>query len=179
VNSKLKNILKISVFSGFVIIAVILTGHIRSASAESVSGDENLSLSLVNEYRSNAGLPRLEWSDKLAQAAQDKAEDMKSDKYFEHQAPDGRVAWDFIIEEGYDYSKAGENLAIDFKNVHDATDAWELSPSHLRNIASPDYTEFGFAQTSANIEGRPTIVFVQLFAKPQSIYDRALENMTK
>lgn len=178
-NSKLKNILKISVFSGFVIITVILTGQVRSASAEGISSTDNLSLSLVNEYRSNAGLKKLEWNDKLAQAAQDKAEDMKNDKYFEHRSPDGKVAWDFIIAEGYAYSKAGENLAIDFKNVNDATVAWELSPSHLKNIASSDYTEFGFAQTSANIEGKPTIVLVQLFAKPQSIYDRALENLNK
>ncbi len=178
-NSRLKNILKISVFSGFVVIVVILTGQIRSVSAESISNTDNLALSLVNEYRSNTGLRRLEWNDKLAEAAQDKAEDMKNDKYFEHRSPDGKVAWDFIIAEGYDYSKAGENLAIDFKNVKDATIAWELSPSHLRNIASSGYTDFGFAQTNANIEGKPTIVFVQLFAKPQSIYDRALENINK
>jgi uncharacterized protein YkwD len=175
-DNKLKNILKISVFSGFVIIVLVLTSGFGSVSASSVSGSDK-SLLLVNELRKSKKLAPLTWNDKLAKAAQDKAVDMDRVDYFDHQSPEGRNAWDFVASEGYSYKKAGENLAINFSSVDDAMIAWEKSPSHLENMLSPTYTEFGYAKLKVNIEGYPTSVYVQIFGTPESVYDRALNDL--
>ena len=177
-SKSLKNIIKVSVFGGFVLVVLILTSQINRVSAENFSYTDEQSLKLVNSLRKENGLNSLKWNDRLASAAYKKAVDMENYKYFDHISPKGKKAWDFVISENYQYSNAGENLALDFDNVKDATNAWENSPLHLRNMVSSEFDEFGFAQLNANIEGHPTIVYVQIFAKEQPIYDRMLEDIT-
>jgi len=172
-----KKILKISVFTGFILLVLILTAKVNTASAESISREQFLAINLVNNIRLENGLNTLKWNYKLANAALDKANDMNQDKYFDHTAPDGRKAWDFIIAEGYEYKTAGENLAIDFKDVDNATVAWEKSPTHFKNIISSEFNEFGFAEINANIEGHDTKVFVQIFGTEKSEYDRMFTNL--
>ncbi|MDH4358515.1 MAG: CAP domain-containing protein [Candidatus Berkelbacteria bacterium] len=131
-------------------------------------------LALVNDLRSKSDHSSLVWNEKLAQAARLKANDIIDNDYFEHSSPKGKTAWSFIEDTSYSYRFAGENLAIDFSNVYDAQEAWEKSPTHLKNILSDNFTDFGFAEVEGEVDGQFSRVYVQLFGKPLSVYEREL-----
>ncbi len=115
-------------------------------------------------------LKSLTYSYTLEAAAQKKAEDMIARGYFAHQSPDGRQPWDWIKDEGYKYVYAGENLAINFSDSIDVYQAWMNSPGHRANILNPNYTEIGVATKKIYIDGRESIVVVQMFGSPQPGY---------
>jgi uncharacterized protein YkwD len=147
----------------FVFIAAITLAVPKTSTAISLTGNALKDLSLVNAIREKNELIGLEWNERLAVAASEKAEDMVADSYFEHTAPDGVKAWNFILDAGYNYRYAGENLAIDFENINKAEQAWENSPTHLKNILGIQYSEFGFGEANGEINGKDTTVYVQLF----------------
>lgn len=121
---------------------------------------------LTNAARSTAGLAPLILNDRLIQAAQAKAEDMLQNQYFAHQSPTGRMPWNWIRETGYDYSYAGENLAVHFLEAEDVQAGWLASPSHRANIVNTHYLETGIGIASGQFEGSPSIMVVQLFGTP-------------
>jgi len=127
---------------------------------------ENI-FSLTNETRAGEGLNTLTYNPKLAVAAMNKAEDMMSKGYFAHHSPEGLSPWYWFVQAGYDYSVAGENLAIRFDTAEGVTAAWLASPSHKANLMSPDFTEIGVAVLKGDFsdEGPVTLV-VQLFGTP-------------
>lgn len=123
---------------------------------------------LTNQERQKNGLPHLAYSEKLSQAAAKKAQDMFAKNYWAHYAPDGVTPWDFILQAGYQYEYAGENLAKNFLFSDGVISAWMNSPSHRDNILRQDYTEVGFAVVNGTLNGEPTTLVVQMFGKPAS-----------
>lgn len=108
-------------------------------------------------------------SPQLSLAANRKAQDMIKNNYFDHQSPNGRTPWHFIIESGYNYYKAGENLAINFTTSEKLFEAWINSPDHRDNIINPEFEEVGFGITEGVIDNKQTKVVVQMFgAKKES-----------
>lgn len=122
----------------------------------------------VNKEREKLNLTPLVINEELNQAALAKAQDMFTDQYWAHVAPDGKQAWDFIKESKYVYKYAGENLARDFDNSDEVVRAWMASPSHRENIANKDFTQMGLAVVDGNLKGFNTTLVVQLFAAPLS-----------
>lgn len=150
-----------AIIVSFAFIGVLTTfGTAKVSSADYMSPVQVKALSLANTFRKESGMSRLNWNDKLSKAAENKAKDMVINNYFDHVSPTGLKAWNFIRAEGYDYRYAGENLAIDFTNIDDAMKAWENSPSHLENLISNKYDEFGFAEIK---NSNNSIVYVQMF----------------
>ena len=137
------------------------------------SADAKTAISLVNNLRVERNLEPLKWNSRLANAASDKATDLIGNGYFDHISPTGKTPWEFILKDGYNYKFAGENLAIDFSNVTDATVAWKNSPSHYANIVSGKYSEFGFAEITGEIDGKQSKIYVEMFGSEMSSYDRA------
>lgn len=125
-------------------------------------------LNQTNELRQKNNLSPLTINQNLSKAAQAKANDMFEDDYWAHTAPDGTEPWDFIKAYGYEYSYAGENLAVDFTNSKDVVDAWFKSVSHRENLLNANYTEIGFAVVNGELKGRKTTLVVQLFGRPLS-----------
>ena len=123
---------------------------------------------LTNEERRKNGLPDLIFNEKLSLAATKKAYDMFAKNYWAHYSPDGKTPWDFILESGYNYEYAGENLAKNFLFSDGVVKAWMNSPTHKENILRKDYTEVGFAVVNGNLNGEPTTLVVQMFGKPLS-----------
>ena len=162
-----KPVLIASVFSLIILGSglIIVSTDKTSASASAFLPSDQISLNLVNNYRAQNHLSKLKWNDKLAKAANDKANDIFSKQYFDHVSPDGKKAWNFILSEDYSYKFAGENLGIDFESQEQTFDAWLNSPSHLSNILSKNYSEFGFAELTGDFEGRSTRVYVQMFGE--------------
>jgi len=104
----------------------------------------------------------------LNAAAQAKADDMVKRNYWSHITPDGKEPWSFIATAGYDYAKAGENLAYGFDSANQVIDGWMNSTSHRRNILDRSYSEVGFGIASSPNFNRngPETVIVAMYALP-------------
>jgi uncharacterized protein YkwD len=127
-------------------------------------------LSSTNSQRASNGAGALTLNSKLNAAAQAKADDMVNRDYWSHNTPDGHEPWVFIDAQGYQYTKAGENLAYGFSTSNATIIGWMNSPSHKANLIDTAFTEVGFGfANSANFvgTGNETIV-VAHYAKPVS-----------
>jgi uncharacterized protein YkwD len=122
----------------------------------------------TNQQRVANGDAALQVSPLLQQAAQDKANDMATNDYFAHTSPSGVTPWDWFEKVGYSFSFAGENLAVNFSNSQDVTNAWMNSPEHRANILDGDFTQIGIASAQGTLNGQPTIYVVEEFGTPAS-----------
>lgn len=125
-------------------------------------------LSGTNAERTTRGIPALKINSKLNNSAIAKAADMRDRDYWAHNTPDGKEPWIFFDAAGYNYQKAGENLAYGFSSSSATISGWMNSPSHRDNMLDTEYTEVGFGfVNSANFvgTGQATII-VAHYGKP-------------
>jgi uncharacterized protein YkwD len=101
---------------------------------------------LVNQERQKVGLPDLKSSTDLNWTAAIKACDMDTKNYFSHNDLDGAPSWGSIRKSGYDYEKAGENLAQGFASDTEILIAFMGSPSHRDNILDPVFIDIGIGR---------------------------------
>jgi uncharacterized protein YkwD len=125
-------------------------------------------LSATNQQRQSHHVASLQLSDMLSKAATLKAQDMFTQQYWAHTAPDGTTPWHWFEAAGYSYAYAGENLAKDFTSASAVTTAWMNSEQHRANILSVHYTQVGFATASGVLDGKATTVVVALYGRPAS-----------
>lgn len=124
-------------------------------------------LAYVNVIRQESGIAPLIVHPALEQAATQKAAHMIEAGYWDHTDPrSGTTPWQFIDATDYRYSKAGENLARDFDDSQQVTEAWMASPPHRANILEPAYTHTGIGIAYGMREHQPTVLVVQLLATP-------------
>jgi|JI10StandDraft_1071094.scaffolds.fasta_scaffold07725_5 hypothetical protein len=97
----------------------------------------------ANASRAANGMAGFSLNGQLNNSAQAKAQHMADVNYWAHVAPDGTQPWYFFEAAGYNYSRAGENLAYGFSTSYATNDGWMNSPSHRANILG-DYAEVGF-----------------------------------
>jgi len=121
---------------------------------------------LTNQEREKYHLVPLTYNQELATAASLKAKDMFAKNYWNHYSPTGQTPWDFIMNAGYHYEYAGENLAKNFLFSQAVVDAWMNSQTHQENILKQNYTEVGFAIVNGVLNGEETTLAVQMFGKP-------------
>ncbi|MCA9353503.1 hypothetical protein KC842_01350 [Candidatus Nomurabacteria bacterium] len=133
---------------------------------------------LANEDRVDQNISPLTINESLVLAAELKATDMATKEYFAHTSPDGITPWYWIEQTGYDFSYAGENLAVDFSESKDVNEAWMNSTLHRQNILNEKFTEIGIATASGYYKGRKTTFVVQMFGTPRGT-SIALANSTK
>lgn len=123
----------------------------------------------TNQERTHANLSILHKNELLMRSAQQKANDMAAKGYFAHNSPDGEDPWFWFKQVGYDYRFAGENLAVNFVESRDITDAWMHSPTHRENLLNGRYTEVGIATALGKYKGKDAIFVVQHFGTPLAI----------
>ncbi len=123
-------------------------------------------VSATNSERTRAGLPTLVYSEKLADAARRKAANMIEEDYWAHNSPSGKTPWVWFKSAGYGYLYAGENLAKDFGSTDRMLAAWMASPTHRDNIVNAKYKEIGIAVVPGTLQGKDTMLVVQLFGSP-------------
>ena len=122
----------------------------------------------TNKIRMEHGLSPLTINNKLAKAAEKKANHMFEKDYWAHISPDGVKPWDFILQSDYDYAFAGENLAKNFDTSDQVVKAWYESASHRENLLSTNYDEIGFAVLNGVLDGYETTLVVQMFGRPRT-----------
>lgn len=120
-------------------------------------------LQLINQERNTQGLTSLVLNNKLVNTANDKANDMFSNNYFDHNSPIGKSPWYWFSKNGYQYLYAGENLAMDFYDSKEVVSAWMASGSHRANILNKNYKEVGVSVQKGEIQSRQTTIAVLLF----------------
>jgi len=121
---------------------------------------------LTNGERENEHLSTLTYNNNLAEAAREKALNMFKNNYWAHYGPNGETPWQFVLEAGYQYEYAGENLAKNFLFSDGVMEAWMDSETHRENILRDEYTEVGFAVVNGLLEGEETTLVVQMFGAP-------------
>jgi hypothetical protein len=124
---------------------------------------------LANNERISRGLPALTIDTRLVNAAYAKGQDMLSKDYWAHYGPNGESPWEFILNSGYDYIYAGENLAKDFSSAAPIHSAWMASPSHRSNILNENFENIGIAAVTGEFEGKETTIVVQMFGATQLV----------
>ena len=130
--------------------------------------------SITNEERRENNATPLVQNDLLERAAQFKAYDMATKGYFAHTSPEGKTPWYWLDQVGYNYSRAGENLAVNFFESSDVAKAWMSSPTHRANIVKKNFTQIGIAVAKGIYEGRSTVFVVQFFGTPAKIIPQIL-----
>ncbi len=120
-------------------------------------------VAMTNAERRTLGLEGLASDPILEKAAQAKAQDMFEKGYFSHESPQGVAPWFWFKKAGYDYSYAGENLAIGFLDSEEVYNGWANSYTHHQNILNPNYSEIGLAVAKGKFNGQETTIVVQLF----------------
>ncbi len=157
---------KTKIFSLVFVLSFILAGsYVFSAVQTTVASDITISkvIELTNISRSGVSEKNLSLNEKLSRAAEAKASDMLAKNYFSHTSPGGVTPWKWIDGESYDYSYAGENLAMDFQSAEKMEDAWMRSPTHRANILNEKYKDIGVAVKAGKINGSETILAVVMF----------------
>jgi len=102
-------------------------------------------IALANQSRQAEGLPALIRNETLVQSAMAKAQDMKTEGYFEHISPEGLQPWFFAEQLNYKYKTFGENLAEGFFSAEEVHEAWMNSEGHRKNLMAADFAEIGVA----------------------------------
>lgn len=120
-------------------------------------------ISQTNALRLEGGLGGLKENQTLDAAASEKLQDMIDSQYFAHTSPLGVSPWHWIEINKYNFSYAGENLAIGFWNARDTVNAWANSPTHRENLLNSNFKEIGVAVATAKIRDTRGFLVVQLF----------------
>ncbi len=131
---------------------------------------ESQIISLTNLARTSQQLLPLQPDTRLSQAALDKAKHMLNSDNFDHyySSDEGQVTpWQFILNSGYDYHHAGENLARHYFDSQTLLSAWLESPPHRTNILNPNFTHVGVAIVEGDFQDQKSSnLIVQMFASP-------------
>jgi uncharacterized protein YkwD len=69
--------------------------------------------------------------------------DMFERDFFDHTNPDGEQPSDRMVEAGYPYTRAGENIAGGSRTADGVMEQWMESDGHCRNIMNPDFADIG------------------------------------
>jgi uncharacterized protein YkwD len=110
---------------------------------------------LINEQRTERGLPKLVASSKLDRSAQGWTETMVSDSEFSHGAGSAFAAR--ISAAGFDWENVAENIATGYSTPSDVVGAWMRSPGHCANILNPIYREVGTGVANDMIHGASNV----------------------
>lgn len=125
--------------------------------------------SATNSERVGSHVSPLKTNPLLEEAARLKSLDMAAKGYFAHIDADGKTPWDWLDEVGYNFSYAGENLAVNFTDSEEVIRAWMNSTAHRENILNSKFTEVGFGITKGVYENKEAVFVVQMFGHPAKV----------
>ena len=151
-----------------------LGGTSQNVIDQCMSDDDKQMLTQVNIARSQPrdcgsinypAVAPLAWHCSLDDASYAHSRDMGDYNFFSHTGSDGLTVGDRVINDGYDWSAVGENIAAGQQTIDIVMAVWLDSPGHCANIMSPAYTEFGASSYSVYGSDYP-VYWTQVFARP-------------
>lgn len=117
-------------------------------------------LRLVNDHRLLLGLPLLNPSTQLGDAARAHCRDMIDRRFFAHASPEGLTPAERLTLADIDWSTVGENIASGYSTPQAVFDAWLASPEHKANMESLGFTVAGVGYAQ---DANPTPDFPQVY----------------
>lgn len=135
------------------------TGGNALGTTAQLTVDELETFNLINQQRTNNGLPSLTIDAEVQRVARIKAQDLVDNNYFDHNSPIYGTPFNMLKNFGIIYKSAGENIAGNSSNSAAVT-AWMNSSGHRANILNSSYNYTGLAVVSSPRYGK---VYVQLF----------------
>ena len=150
------------IIRGLVILMAMFLPHISFALPSN-----NEIIAEINNKREKIGIPTLISSNKLDEAALVKAKEIAAKGSLVHSVSTKNIPWKTIVDEGYIYKTAGENLAVGFTSGHDVVGNWMNSPTHKANILNKSYSEIGTASFEGEYNGEMKSYTVTYFATPK------------
>jgi hypothetical protein len=120
----------------------------------------------TNKARANEGLSLLAPDDALMIAAQARAEDMARTGHFAHHGADGSSPWQWVTDQGYTFSRAAENLAVNYRDAESVVAGWLSSPGHRANLLDARLTDIGVGVAEGMYKGERAHFVVQFLMKP-------------
>jgi uncharacterized protein YkwD len=123
---------------------VLFTLIFCGAAALAQSTAEKQLFNLLNREREKAGLGKLEWSDRLAQAALAHSKLLAENRDLSHQFSGEPILQERIGATGVRFNSVAENVAA-AQDVETAHAALMKSPGHRANILHQDYNAIGIA----------------------------------
>ena len=141
------------------------SGALESSGGSDVSASDRASevLSQINTARRKEGLSSLTLSEKLCEAALDRASEQAQMGKISHQRPDGTEWYTILVEYGLPATGCGENLAVNYTSASAVVKAWLESPAHKANIVNTQYRFMGVGYYEKN----GNVYWVQLFSTAQ------------
>jgi len=124
-------------------------------------------IALTNGLRAQVSLSALQENSKLDEAALEKVRNMLTDQYFAHVSPAGVDLTNWLGNVHYNYSTAGENLALGYATAEEVVTAWQKSPTHYDNIIDPNFQDIGVAMSDGRFDAADTVMVAQYFARPE------------
>ena len=109
----------------------------------SINSLERQVVALVNQERAAYGLSPLTLSADLSDGARLKSQDMRDNRYFDHNSPTYGTPFEMMRSLGITYRAAAENIAMGYRTAEAVVNGWMNSPGHRANILSDKYTEIG------------------------------------
>ena len=127
------------------IVAIVCFAFVIAAQAQAgPSQREQQLLDLVNHERARAGLQKLAWNDRLAQAALAHSRLLAQNRDLSHQFPGEPSLQERVGSTGLRFNSVAENVA-EAPAVDVAHRALMQSPGHRANILHPDYNAVGIS----------------------------------
>lgn len=115
---------------------------------------------MINEKRVEHGVDPIPRNSTLDEVASEKTNDMVEHEYLSHVDPEGQKIYKSILDHGYRYRLAGENLAVSYVSLTELVDAWMSSEKHRENILNPRFEEIGIGVSSGDWRGYENIFFI-------------------
>lgn len=125
-------------------------------------------INLTNEVRDKLNIKPLTENALLNEAAYAKANDMLYNQYFSHTNLNGKKLDYWLKQSNYEYSAAGENLAMGFINAESVINGWMKSETHRANIIDPNFSDVGIGIVSGQYNNRDSVLIVQYFGLPKN-----------
>jgi hypothetical protein len=117
---------------------------------------------LINAYRKQNKLSPLRTQLNLEASAQEKISDMIEQNYFQHEDQENVQSWYLFRQVGYQYAKAGENLAFGLDTPWQVFTGWVESPTHQEKLLDSRFQDMGLAADcetfAASAEGSCIVV---------------------
>lgn len=113
--------------------------------AASTATFEQRVVELVNLRRlENGNLPPLKRDVRLDESSELHSSNMAGRNFFAHCDPDTKtLPWDRMVDAGYFWSSAGENIAAGYSTPEEVMAGWMGSAGHRANILSTGFRELG------------------------------------
>jgi uncharacterized protein YkwD len=120
----------------------------------------------LNQLRAENRAPRLRSSRSLDRVAQDYADKMLRESFYDHTAPDGSTVLERVRSTGYTFTSVGENIALGQFEPSEVIEGWADSPGHRRNMLDRDFREVGHGVAFGHNANGWEVLWVQVFATP-------------